>query len=106
MNPALRLLDHKPSKVRSFRLAMPPLSPGDRQTALLRRVPCMTRLRGHYDGRTIILDEPIPAALPANSPVVIVIPDSREQVLREFEGFSREFWSRPLPPGIEPGGRA
>jgi hypothetical protein len=65
----------------------------------------MTRLRGHYDGKTIILDEPIPEALQANTPVEILIHDSRDQALREFEAFSSEFWSRALPGGLQSTGR-
>jgi hypothetical protein len=31
----------------------------------------------HYDGEKIVLDEPV--ALPANTPVEVVIPDSKEE---------------------------
>jgi hypothetical protein len=62
----------------------------------------MTRLRGHFDGKTIVLDEPVPPLVPANTFVEIVIPDSRDLALREFENFSQEFWSRQLPAGFEP----
>ena len=61
----------------------------------------MTRLRGHFDGKTIVLDEPVPPALPVNTFVEIVIPDSRGLAVREFETVSREFWARPLPPSFQ-----
>jgi hypothetical protein len=56
----------------------------------------MTRLRGHFDGRSVVLDEPVPADLRANTPVEILISTDRDRALREFETYSREFWSRPL----------
>ena len=74
----------------------------DRQAISVWSFERMTRLRGHFDGTTIVLDEPVPPALPANTAVEIVIPDRRDLALREFETFSREFWTRPLPEGAEP----
>jgi hypothetical protein len=65
----------------------------------------MTRIRGHFDGKTVVLDEPIPPALSANTYVEIMIPEPRDVVLREFETFSREFWARPLPVGVQPAQR-
>jgi hypothetical protein len=66
----------------------------------------MTRLRGHFDGRSVVLDEPVPAELRANTPVEIVISSDRDRALREFEAFSREFWSRPLPGETPSSGRS
>jgi hypothetical protein len=66
----------------------------------------MTRLRGHFDGRSVVLDEPAPAELRVNTPVEIVISSDRDQALREFEAFSREFWSRPLPGETPSSGRS
>jgi hypothetical protein len=65
----------------------------------------MTRLRGHFDGKSVVLDEPVPAELRANTPVEILISSERDQALREFEEFSREFWSRALPGGVPAPGR-
>jgi len=62
----------------------------------------MTRLRGHFDGKSIVLDEPVPPSLPANTVVEILIPDTRDSAVREFEAASREFWSRELPEGFQP----
>jgi hypothetical protein len=61
----------------------------------------MTRLRGHFDGKIVVLDEPVPAALSPNTYVEVVIPEPRDLALREFESFSREFWARPLPEGVQ-----
>jgi hypothetical protein len=66
----------------------------------------MTRLRGHFDGKYVILDEPAPAELRVNAPVEILISSDRDVALREFEAFSREFWSRPLPGGTPSSGRS
>jgi hypothetical protein len=71
----------------------------------LRRRHAVTRLRGHFDGRHIVLDEPPPAELTVNTPVEIVISKSREEVLRELEASLREWWEQPLPPGFQPQGR-
>ena len=66
----------------------------------------MTRLRAHFDGSSIILDEPIPGDLRRNTPVEIVILDDRAQALREFEAYSSEFWSWTIPGGVQPSGRS
>ncbi len=66
----------------------------------------MTRLRGHFDGRTVVLDEPVPAELRVNAPVEVVISSDRDEALREFEAYSREFWSRPLLGGTPSSGRS
>jgi hypothetical protein len=65
----------------------------------------VTRLRGHVDGRGVVLDESPPAELKPNTPVEILIQQTREQVLREFLDFLEEFWARPLPPNFRPTGR-
>jgi hypothetical protein len=66
----------------------------------------MTRLRAHFDGNTIVLDEPIPEDLRENTPVEVLILDDRTRALRDFEAYSAEFWSRTIPGGIQPSGRA
>ncbi len=65
----------------------------------------MTRLRGHFNGQTIVLDEPAPPELTPNMAVEIVIPDAREQVLRDFIGFIRSLRARPQPPAAQPAPR-
>jgi hypothetical protein len=66
----------------------------------------MTRLRGHFDGRSVVLNEPAPADLRVNTPVEILISSDRDQAFREFEAYSREFWSRPLAGGTPSSGRS
>jgi hypothetical protein len=63
------------------------------------------RLRGHFDGSQVVLDEPIPAGLKPNAPVEIVIPGAREQALQELKRFLAELWNRPLPAGSPPAPR-
>jgi hypothetical protein len=58
----------------------------------------MIRLRGHYDGKNVILDQPVPGGLMPDTPVEVVIPDPREQALRELESFLKDLWSRPVGP--------
>ena len=66
----------------------------------------MIRLRDHYDGQQIVLDQPAPPERRVNTPVEIMVPDTREQALREWEAFLRELWSRPAPsPGQAPARR-
>lgn len=64
----------------------------------------MIRLRGHFDGQYVILDQPPPAELRANAPVEVVLLTPREQAWREMEAFLDELWSRPLPPSVQPDG--
>jgi hypothetical protein len=61
----------------------------------------MLRLRGHYDGSQIVLDQPAPPELKANTPVEIVVAGEREQVLAELLAFWDEWSSRPLPPDFD-----
>jgi hypothetical protein len=65
----------------------------------------MIRLRGHFDGIQIVLDDPVPENVRADTPVEITIPEERELALSEWRAFSQEFWSRPLPPDFQPTGR-
>lgn len=60
----------------------------------------MLKLRAHFDGHQIVLDEPPPAVLRPNMAVEVLIPQRRETALSEWEAFSREFWDRPLPTGF------
>ena len=32
----------------------------------------MTIINGHYDGKRVVLDEPVPASIPADTPVRVV----------------------------------
>jgi hypothetical protein len=61
----------------------------------------MIRLRGHFNGQHVVLDQPTPEELEANTPVEVVILESRERALSEMEAFLDEFWARPMPPGIQ-----
>jgi len=65
----------------------------------------MIRLRGHFDGTQIVLDEPVPQGLRPDTPVEISVPDQRDLALRAWRAFSQAFWLRPLPPEFEPVGR-
>lgn len=62
----------------------------------------MVRLRGHFDGIGIVLDDPIPNDLRPDTPVEVSVPDQRDLALRERQAFSRGFWFRPLPPDFQP----
>jgi hypothetical protein len=62
------------------------------------------RLRGHFDGKTMVLDQAPPAELKPNTPVEIVMLSPREQALRELEAFLNALWIRPFAsPGAAPG---
>jgi hypothetical protein len=63
------------------------------------------RLRGHFDGQRVVLDQPAPVGLKPNTPVDIVLLDEREQALREMELFLADLWMRPLPSAGTPGVR-
>ena len=65
----------------------------------------MLRVRGHFDGSQIVLDEPLPDDLPPDTPVEIAIPDRRELALRQWRAFSSDWWSRPLAADFQPAGR-
>ena len=71
----------------------------------------MSRLTGRFDGRAVVLDNPLAVALPPETQVEVVIvrvpgdtwiriphEARRQQALEEFRKASEEFWSRPLPP--------
>jgi hypothetical protein len=65
----------------------------------------MTRLRGHFDGQRIILDEAAPSELKPDTPVEVVVLKSRQQLLREYEADMKAWWEQPLPPDFKPQGR-
>jgi hypothetical protein len=65
----------------------------------------MVRLRGHFDGNRVVLDEPAPEELKPNTPVEILVLDAREQALAEMQAFLKDLWSQPLPTGVQPAGR-
>ena len=56
----------------------------------------MIRLRGHFDGRSIVLDEPAPANLVPGTVVEVTILGSHDQALRAWNSFLQEWWRRPL----------
>ena len=71
----------------------------------------MIRLTGRFDGRAVVLDDPLAVALPPETQVELLIvrapgdtgiriPDEarRQTALEEFRKASEEFWSRSLPP--------
>lgn len=62
----------------------------------------MLKLRAHYDGQQVVLDDAPPSFLEANTSVEVLIPNPRDRTLAEWEAFSREFWARPLPTGFQP----
>ncbi len=65
----------------------------------------MIRLRGHFDGARIVLDDPVPDNLRPDTPVEVSVPEQRDLALREWQASSHEFWSRPLPRDFQPAGR-
>jgi hypothetical protein len=65
----------------------------------------MIRLRGHFDGTQIVLDEPVPDSVRPDTAVEVAVPDERDLAFREWHAFSQEFWLRPLPPDFQPTGR-
>jgi len=65
----------------------------------------MIRLRGHFEGTHIVLDEPLPDGVAPQTPVEVSIPEERELALREWQAFSQALWSQPLPPGFQRIGR-
>lgn len=60
------------------------------------------RLRGHFDGQQIVLDQPAPPELKANTPVEIVVGETREQMLRDLDDFLKALWARPIAPTSQP----
>ena len=65
----------------------------------------MTRLRAHFDGRQIVLDEPAPEDLRPDTPIEVLIPDGREAALLERQTFFEEFWTRPVSQDLNLTGR-
>lgn len=65
----------------------------------------MITLRGHFNGETIVLDDPPPPELTPNTSVEVVVRKGREEVLREFLESMKALWDRPLPPGFQPTGK-
>jgi hypothetical protein len=57
----------------------------------------MIRILGRFNEDPIVLNQPPPPELKPNTVVEIVIPDEREQTLREMLDFWNDWWSRPLP---------
>jgi hypothetical protein len=65
----------------------------------------MTRLRGHFDGQAVVLDDPVPPGLGPNTPVeVVILEDRRGEELRALKDFLQALWAHPAAPGGPPGG--
>jgi hypothetical protein len=62
----------------------------------------MLKLRGHFDGKGIVLDEPVPKNVEINAEVEVVLLPTREQILAEWRAFHEEWWKRPYNGPIEP----
>lgn len=62
----------------------------------------MTRLRGHFNGQVVVLDEPAPPELAENTPVEVVLPSERLRALQQLQAFWKELSERPLPHGFQP----
>ena len=62
----------------------------------------VNRLRGHFNGQMIELDQPPPPQLTPNTRVEVIIVQTREQVLHEWVTSVKTLWARPLPPGFQP----
>ena len=56
----------------------------------------MIRLRGYFDGRSIVFDDPPPTNLAPGTVVEVAILESRDQALRAWNSFLQEWWRRPL----------
>jgi hypothetical protein len=63
------------------------------------------RLRGHFNGNQVVLDEPAPPGLKPDTPVEVVILEAREQVLRDLNAFLNALWSQPVPEGSQTSSR-
>lgn len=57
----------------------------------------MTRLKGRFDGKVIVLEQPVPLTLKANTIVDVLVSDERENALAAMEEFMTELWQRPVP---------
>lgn len=66
----------------------------------------MTRLRGHFNGQMIVLEQPPPPELTPDTPVEVIILSTKEQVLRDWTASVKTLWARPLPSGFKPEGRS
>ena len=55
----------------------------------------MIRLRGHVNGNSVVLDEPLPKGISPNSPVEVTILPARDLALRSWNEFLRDWWQRP-----------
>jgi hypothetical protein len=52
----------------------------------------MTTLKGHFDGKQIVLDEPVPPGLAPNTPVTVIVgqpSDQEETVLDKIAKLAR-----------------
>ena len=61
------------------------------------------RLRGHFNGQHVVLDQPVPSELRPNTPVEILTLDARAQALQEMEAFLSDLWARPISTAPVPG---
>jgi hypothetical protein len=53
------------------------------------------RLRGHFDGRQVVLDQAPPAGLRPDTPVEVIVLTDREQALRDLTDFLNDLWKQP-----------
>jgi hypothetical protein len=54
----------------------------------------VTILKGHFDGKQIVLDEPVPPGIEANAPVIVHF------TLNEARGILKEIVKRARPAGL------
>ena len=54
----------------------------------------MTRLRGHFNGSHVVLDEPPPPELKVDTIVEVVLPDERAKALEECHKKIVEIYAR------------
>jgi hypothetical protein len=62
----------------------------------------MTRLNGVFDGKVVLLEQPLPADLKPNPAVEVLVPDARATSIQEMTAFLAELWRRPIPEGTLP----
>jgi hypothetical protein len=62
----------------------------------------MTRVNGIFDGKVVLLKQPVPAELKPNTAVEVLVPDERDKSIQEMLAFLKELWTRPVPEGVQP----
>jgi hypothetical protein len=61
----------------------------------------MARLNGRFDGKVVVLEQPLPAGLKPNTSVDVLVADERENALKDLTDFLTMLWQRPVPPGTQ-----